>query len=92
MVYAQVKRLHEYKRQLMTAFALVRLYRDLKENKLPDFTPSLFLFGAKSAPGYARAKGIIKYINEIIAKIDADDAVRGRLAGVFVTEYNVSYA
>lgn len=92
ILYAQVKRLHEYKRQLMTAFALLRLYYDLKEGKLKDFTPSVFLFGAKSAPSYFRAKGIIKYINEIIKLINADPETNGRLTGVFVTEYNVSYA
>ena len=69
ILYAQVKRLHEYKRQLMTAFALLRLYYDLKDGKLKDFTPSVFLFGAKSAPSYFRAKGIIKYINEIIKPV-----------------------
>ena len=92
ILYAQVKRLHEYKRQLMTAFALLRLYYDLKDGKLKDFTPSVFLFGAKSAPSYFRAKGIIKYINEIIKLINADPETNGRLTGVFVTEYNVSYA
>ena len=92
IVYAQVKRLHEYKRQLMTAFALLRLYYDLKEGKLKDLTPSVFLFGAKSASLYFRAKGIIKYINEIIKLINADTETNGRLTGVFVTEYNVSYA
>ena len=92
ILYAQVKRLHEYKRQLMTAFALLRLYYDLKEGKLRDFTPSVFLFGAKSAPSYFRAKGIIKYINEIIKLINNDPETNGRLTGVFVTEYNVSYA
>lgn len=92
ILYAQVKRLHEYKRQLMTAFALLRLYYDLKDGKRKDFTPSVFLFGAKSAPSYFRAKGIIKYINEIIKLINADPETNGRLTGVFVTEYNVSYA
>lgn len=92
ILYAQVKRLHEYKRQLMTAFALLRLYYDLKEGKLQDFTPSVFLFGAKSAPSYFRAKGIIKYINEIIKLINSDSDTNDKLIGVFITEYNVSYA
>lgn len=92
MLYAQIKRLHEYKRQLMTAFALLRLYYELKEGKIKDFYPSVFLFGAKSAPTYFRAKGIIKYLNEIIKKINADPGTNHLLAGVFVTEYNVSYA
>lgn len=92
ILYAQIKRLHEYKRQLMTAFALLRLYRDLKEGRIKDFTPSVFLFGAKSAPSYLRAKGIIKYINEIIRLINSDPQTNDRLKGIFVTEYNVSYA
>ena len=92
ILFAQVKRLHEYKRQLMTAFALLRLYYDLKNGKIKDFTPSVFLFGAKSAPSYFRAKGIIKYINEIIKLINADPETNSLLMGVFVTEYNVSYA
>ena len=91
MLYAQVKRLHEYKRQLMTAFALLRLYFDLKEGKI-DIFPSLFLFGAKSAPSYRRAKGIIKYINEIVRLINGDKETNGKLSAVFVSEYNVSYA
>lgn len=53
---AQVKRLHEYKRQLMTAFAILHIYYDLKAGKLPDFTPMVFIFGAKAASGYRRAK------------------------------------
>ena len=92
ILYAQIKRLHEYKRQLMTAFALLRLYYDLKEGKIKQFIPSVFLFGAKSAPSYFRAKGIIKYINEILKKINSDPDTYDKLAGVFVSEYNVSYA
>lgn len=71
IVYAQVKRLHEYKRQLMTAFAILEIYFRLKRGELPDFRPSVFLFGAKSAPSYFRAKGIIKFINEIAKKSTA---------------------
>lgn len=89
---AQVKRLHEYKRQLMTAFAILRLYYDLKAGKLTDFTPMVFLFGAKAASGYRRAKAIIKYINEIAALINADEAVNRKLQVVFVQNYDVSYA
>ncbi len=92
LVYAQVKRLHEYKRQLMTAFAVLEIYFRLKRGELPDFTPSLFLFGAKSAPSYRRAKGIIKFLNEIAAEINADGQTNGLLRVVFVTDYNVSYA
>ena len=85
ILYAQIKRLHEYKRQLMTAFALLRLYYDLKEGKIKQFIPSVFLFGAKSAPSYFRAKGIIKYINEILKKINSDPDSYDKLAGVFVS-------
>ena len=92
IVYAQVKRLHEYKRQLMTAFAILEIYFRLKRGELPDFRPSVFLFGAKSAPSYFRAKGIIKFINEIAKKIDGDPDVRDKLQIVFVCNYDVSYA
>ena len=92
IVYAQVKRLHEYKRQLMTAFAILEIYEKLKKGDLEDFRPAVFLFGAKSAPSYFRAKGIIKFINEIAKKIAADDRVNKKLQVVFVTDYNVSYA
>lgn len=92
VVYAQVKRLHEYKRQLMTAFAILEIYEKLKNGELADFKPTVFLFGAKSAPAYFRAKGIIKFINEIAKKIAADGSVSKKLQVVFVTDYNVSYA
>lgn len=92
VIYAQVKRLHEYKRQLMTAFAILRLYYDLKEGKLPGFRPSVFLFGAKAASGYFRAKGIIKYLNEIAKLVNSDPQTKDRLQVVFVKNYNVSYA
>ena len=61
----QVKRLHEYKRQLINAFSIMAIYFRIKEGKLPNWTPTTFIFGAKAAPGYARAKAIIKYITEI---------------------------
>lgn len=92
LVYSQVKRLHEYKRQLMTAFAILEIYQGLKDGTIKDFTPSVFIFGAKSAPGYKRAKAIIKYINEIAAKINADEQTNCLLKVVFVRNYNVSYA
>lgn len=92
VVYAQVKRLHEYKRQLMTAFAILEIYEKLKNGELADFKPTVFLFGAKSAPAYFRAKGIIKFINEIAKKIAADGSISKKLQVVFVTDYNVSYA
>lgn len=92
IIYAQVKRLHEYKRQLMTAFAILRIYYDLKEGKLENFRPSVFLFGAKAASGYFRAKGIIKYLNEIAKLVNGDSETNGKLQVVFVQNYNVSYA
>lgn len=88
----QVKRMHEYKRQLMNAFSIMWIYFSLKEGKLPDFTPTAFIFGAKAAPGYFRAKGIIKYINEIARLINGSPDMQDRLRVVFVQNYNVSYA
>ncbi|MCD8373212.1 MAG: glycogen/starch/alpha-glucan family phosphorylase [Clostridia bacterium] len=92
LVYAQVKRLHEYKRQLMTAFAILEIYNGLKDGTIRDFYPSVFIFGAKSAPSYKRAKAIIKFINEIAAKVNGDKQTNKLLKVVFVTDYNVSYA
>lgn len=88
----QIKRLHEYKRQLLNAFSILDIYFALKDGTLTDFAPTAFLFGAKAAPGYRRAKGIIKFINEIAKMIDADPAVRDKLQVLFVQNYNVSYA
>ena len=88
----QVKRLHEYKRQLMNAFSIMALYFRLKEGKLPDFTPTAIIFGAKAAPGYARAKAVIKYINEIAKLVNNDPDVNNKMKVVFVSNYNVSYA
>ena len=88
----QAKRLHEYKRQLLNAFSILDIYYGLKEGRIAGFTPTLFLFGAKAAPGYFRAKGIIKYISEIAKLIDGDPAVRGRMQVLFLTNYGVSYA
>lgn len=92
LVFAQVKRLHEYKRQLMTAFAVLELYHRIKCGELNDVAPSVFIFGAKSAPSYKRAKAIIKFINETADKINSDPQTNGRLKVVFVANYNVSYA
>lgn len=88
----QVKRLHEYKRQLLNAFSILDIYFGLKDGRIKDFTPTCFIFGAKAAPGYFRAKGIIKYINEIAKMIDQDPEVKDKLQVVFVSNYNVSYA
>lgn len=88
----QVKRLHEYKRQLMNALSIVDIYFRLKEGRLPDFHPTVYIFGAKSAPGYARAKAIIRYINRVAKMINNDPAVSDKLKVVFVQNYNCSYA
>jgi starch phosphorylase len=88
----QVKRLHEYKRQLLNAFSILDIYFALKDGTLDDFQPTVFLFGAKAAPGYFRAKAIIKFINEIANLVNADDKTNDRLRVVFVQNYNCSYA
>ncbi len=92
IVYSQIKRLHEYKRQLMTAFAILEIHRGLKDGMIKDFQPSVFVFGAKSAPSYKRAKAIIKFINEISEKLNSDEQTNKFLKVVFVQNYNVSYA
>ena len=86
----QVKRLHEYKRQLMNALSIADIYFRLKNGELPNFQPTAFIFGAKSAPGYARAKAIIRYINRIAKMINNDPAVADKLKVVFVQNYNCS--
>ena len=88
----QVKRLHEYKRQLLNALSIVDIYFRLKNGELPNFQPTAYIFGAKSAPGYARAKAIIRYINRIAKMINNDPAVSDKLKVVFVQNYNCSYA
>lgn len=88
----QIKRLHEYKRQFLNALAILELYFEIKEGTLKDYVPTTFIFGAKSAPGYARAKGIIKLINEIAKLIENDKEVSKYIKVVFVKNYNVSYA
>ena len=88
----QVKRLHEYKRQLLNALSIVDIYFRLKDGSLTDFHPTVFIFGAKSAPGYARAKAIIRYINRVAKMINNDPAVADKLKVVFVQNYNCSYA
>ena len=88
----QVKRLHEYKRQLLNALSIWDIYQSLLDGSLSDFPATAFIFGAKSAPGYARAKAVIRFINRIAAIINADARVNDRLRVVFVQNYNCSYA
>jgi glycogen phosphorylase len=88
----QVKRLHEYKRQLLNAFSILDLYFGIKDGRIQNFNPTAFIFGAKAAPGYFRAKGIIKFINEIANKVNLDPEVNDKLKVVFISNYNVSYA
>ncbi len=88
----QVKRLHLYKRQLMNILSVVDIYFRLKEGRLPDFQPTAYIFGAKSAPGYADAKAVIRYINRVARMINSDPAVADKMKVVFVQNYNCSYA
>ncbi|MBQ3064350.1 MAG: glycogen/starch/alpha-glucan phosphorylase [Clostridia bacterium] len=88
----QIKRLHEYKRQLLNALNIIGLYLDLKENPNLDIQPQTFIFGAKAAPGYAMAKRIIKLICMIGKDIEAHPAIREKLRVVFLEDYNVSTA
>ena len=88
----QVKRLHMYKRQLMNIVSVVDIYFRLKEGRLPNFTPTAFVFGAKAAPGYIDAKAVIRYINRVANMINNDPAVADKMKVVFVQNYNCSYA
>ena len=88
----QVKRIHEYKRQLLNALRIVVLYQRLLANPNDPVAPRTFFFAGKAAPAYRLAKTIIKFINNLARTIDADPEVRGRLKVVFLPEYNVSLA
>ena len=88
----QVKRLHEYKRQFLNILSIVDIYFQLKEGRLPNFQPTAYIFGAKSAPGYARAKAVIRYINRIARMINNDPDMQDKMKVVFVQNYNCSYA
>lgn len=88
----QIKRLHEYKRQLLNAFYVLDLYFRMKDNPALDVPKRVFIFGAKAAPGYIRAKAIIKLINTIADLVNNDPDINGRIKVVFVHNYNVSPA
>jgi starch phosphorylase len=89
---SQVKRIHEYKRQLLNALRVVVLYNRVRENPNLEITPRTFFFAGKAAPAYRLAKLIIKFINNLSDTIDGDPAVRGRLKVLFLPEYCVSLA
>ncbi len=88
----QVKRLHEYKRQLLNILHVMDLYNRLKQNPLLDIEPKTFIFAGKSAPGYRRAKGIIKLINTVAQTINNDASINNKIKVVFLENYRVSLA
>jgi glycogen phosphorylase len=89
---SQVKRIHEYKRQLLNALRIIVCYNRLRENPDLEMVPRTFFFAGKAAPAYRLAKLIIKFINNLAGTIDGDPIVRGRMKLVFLPEYNVSLA
>ncbi|MDD7592752.1 MAG: glycogen/starch/alpha-glucan phosphorylase [Peptoniphilaceae bacterium] len=88
----QIKRLHEYKRQLLNIFDVLYMYDKLKKNPGLDVVPRTFLFGAKAAPGYRRAKATIKFINEVARMVNGDPDTKKKLRVVFLQNYRVSSA
>jgi starch phosphorylase len=88
----QIKRIHEYKRQLLNALRIIVSYNRLRENPNLDVAPRTFFFAGKAAPAYQLAKLVIKFINNLAGTIDGDPIVRGRMKVVFLPEYNVSLA
>jgi starch phosphorylase len=92
MFDCHIKRIHEYKRQLLNALRIVVLYNRLRENPTLEMAPRTFFFAGKAAPAYQLAKLIIKLINNLAGTIDGDPAVRGRLKVIFLPDYGVSIA
>jgi starch phosphorylase len=88
----QIKRIHEYKRQLLNVLRIIVMYNRLRQNPEMEMAPRTFFFAGKAAPAYRLAKLIIKFINNVADTIDNDPAVRGRLKVLFLPEYNVSLA
>ncbi|MBV8438864.1 MAG: glycogen/starch/alpha-glucan phosphorylase [Silvibacterium sp.] len=92
IIDCQVKRIHEYKRQLLNALRVVVLYNRLRENPNLEMAPRTFIFAGKAAPAYRLAKLIIKFINNLAGTIDGDPAVKGRIKVLFLPEYCVTQA
>jgi starch phosphorylase len=88
----QIKRIHEYKRQLLNALRIVVLYQRLRENPGREMAPRTFFFAGKAAPAYQLAKVIIKFLNNLAGTLDGDPAAAGKLKVVFMPEYNVTLA
>lgn len=88
----QVKRLHEYKRQLLNVLHILYLYDKLKNDPSFDMYPHTFIFGAKASPGYTRAKLIIRLINDVAALVNNDPQINGKIKVVFIENYGVSLA